>query len=88
MVLTIGFLPSKRRPLLGHQIMLRAYINLRVHLSVLNFTGREMISDASHSEIADAGRQAPIPSDYLSIDGVAVAMLPTNHYRTTGRVAG
>ncbi|MDE0102716.1 MAG: hypothetical protein OXN89_10070 [Bryobacterales bacterium] len=38
MVLTVGSLPSKRRPLLRHQIMWRAYVNLRVQLSVLNFT--------------------------------------------------
>ena len=44
-----------------------------------------MIADASDSVIADDGQQALISSDYVSIDGVAVAMLP--NYPAGGGVA-
>ena len=53
---------------------------------VLRFTkkdrGRVRLSDR------DDGRQPPILSDYVSIDGVAVAMLLTRRYQTTGCMAG
>ncbi len=43
-----------------------------------NHRGRVRLCDR------DDGRQAPISSDYVSIDGVAVATLPTRRYQTTG----